>query len=269
MTTPLILVLAALAVAQGKPGMVTEPGTNAPRSVDWGPDYKKRVQDVFDKLLMASGYDNKLDEYAHCPDGKRGKTQLIYTEQFHTIEGSPAVAVPACVPPNEKNFSIVAAGYALLEFVHNEHELAFILGHEISHLAEDHGGEKVRKRMEFFDAWYASNEKEVSSLPAEEVVKRFSENEKIKADLEAHERSLERRADANGLNLMTIGRYDRNQASVSLQRAQDWLWAVGQTAPDLAHDPLWVRSKQLHEWQTGSKLKAGGEAALKMGSKGP
>lgn len=272
MMTPLILA-AALALAQGKPGLVTEPGTDAPSSRSWGPDYKEKVQKVFDTLLLHSGYDNGIEKpefkYEHCADGKRAKTQLIYAEQFHTIEGSPAVAVPACVSPNEKNYSIVAAGYSLLEFLHNEHELAFIFGHEIAHLSEDHGGEKVKLRMKLFDEWYTANEAKVSALSAEEMFKRFSENKKIKKELEDHEKGLERRADANGMNLMNISGYDPKQAEVSLKRAQDWLWAIGHNTPDLVHDPIWVRAKQLQDWQTGPKLKAGGEAALKMGSKGP
>lgn len=247
-----LLLLAALSLAA-----VPGPATSAPHSADWGVDYKEKVQRVFDRLLRASGYDSP----GWLAKEKRQPTRLIYSDRFAQIEGSPAVACPARMQPNDKDYSVVAAGYGLLEFVADEDELAFILGHELAHLAGNHAQRLVDMKLELFDKWYDGQGDRVASMDAQAVAAAFARENDGK--LKELQRALEREADADGLNLMTVAGFDRDAAATSLRRAQDWLWAIGMKAPDDAHDPIWVRAKQLKDWTASQTLRESGERALK------
>lgn len=232
-----------------------QPGTDAPHSTDWGPDFKAKVQKIFDRILNVSGYDDPK----WLKKENRTKTQLKYIDNFRVIEGSPAVAVSARSGPNKNDYSIVVVTYAALEFT-DEDQLGFILSHEVAHLANRHTEQMQEFRMKLFEKWYDRNSARLGNLDTEATVKAFgTENA---AAIKGNQVPYEREADADGLNLMTLAKFDPDKAPSALARAQDWIWAQDGPGDDQSHDPLWQRVKQLSDWRTSQKIQKSGGGAV-------
>lgn len=214
-----------------------EPGTAEPHSGPWGADYKERVEAVFRNLMTHSGYDGPHWLQVE----KRTPTQLVYTDQFNSIEGSPAVSVSARTPPNKTDHAIVAVAYGLLDIVHDEHELAAILGHEIAHLVMKHPEKAVEERRKAFDDWSAGQDWD--SFPSNDAALAAFQRDSRRR-LEAFQRGLEREADSYGQELAGLSGYDKRAAEPAMLHAKDWLWAQG-ASETATHDPLKERAARL------------------------
>ena len=204
----------------------------------WGPNPEQRVRVIFQKLLNASGYDGPV----YLKKERRNPTELIYTDKYALIEGTPAGAMMARVGQNKKDNALVFVTHGALEFC-DESKLAFILGHEIAHLANGHPKKAVDYRMSLFDPWYDAAADRVSGLDPKATVALFAKE--MDPKLSAYTKTLEREADVDGISLMGIAGYDQAGAEIAMQDAEQWLRSMNAFIEDPNHDPLAVRATQL------------------------
>lgn len=134
--------------------------------------------------------------------------------------------------------------FGQLEFA-DEEQLAFILAHEIGHLVKRHPEQMEEHKMRLFGEWYDQNANRISRLSAQAVAEAFL-REKA-PELEKKQVPWEAEADAEGRALMQLAGYKTEEAARALERAQDWLWAQGDTTQDKTHDPLSVRVERLRK----------------------
>ncbi len=141
---------------------------------------------------------------------------------------------------------MVVITFGVLEFT-DEDQLAFILAHEMAHLALRHPEQMEENKRRLFDPWYEANAARASGMTPAQVAEAFIRDAAPR--LAELQKPLEKEADADGLNLTEAAGYDRSQAARALQRAQDWLWAQGESGKeDKTHDPLEARAKRLQDW---------------------
>jgi Zn-dependent protease with chaperone function len=222
------------ALPGGRARASSAPATSSSQSPNWGPDYKRKVQAIFDKLLKASDYDSRE---ALARD-RRDPTQLVYWEKDRLMEGSPLVALAAKTGPNPRNNAIVIVTYGALEIGGEDH-LAFMMAHEISHLLHEHPQKLARLQLDALDAWTQANAARVAGMSPEEEAALFERE--TQAELGEKNKPFEREADQGGIVLMAKADYDPGKAGDALNNASDWLAALKLPAADPAHDPLAAR----------------------------
>lgn len=212
----------------------------------------ERAQAIAEQLVAFSS----LDSDASLKRDGRAKTQVKYTSQHRFIEGSPALAAAAGFEPNKTKSHIILFTMGLLEFAQNEAEVAFILSHEVAHLAgqPNHAERKQEHAMALAEK-YLSEHPEVLELSTDQAAGRIKAA--IKDKIAAFSRKLEDEADIDGLNLMghlidpsTQRSYDRAAASDAMLHAKAWLDCLGEGGsdlPDINHDPIEKRVALLQE----------------------
>lgn len=226
------------AVRAGSPAPAEKPLPPSLVCESWGPNPEQRVRDIFQKLLDASGYDGPV----FLKKDNRKPTELIYSDKFLMIEGTPAGALMARLGQNKKDNAIIFVTHGALEFC-DEKKLAFILGHEIAHLVNEHPKKLVDYRMSLFEPWYDAAGDRVAGLDAKASVALFAKETQSKVG--AFTKALEREADTDGISLMGLAGYDQAGAEIAMQDAEEWLRAINAFGEDPTHDPLALRAVQL------------------------
>ena len=245
----LILTLLLPVIAAAKKAGVSRVNADA-HSTGWGADYKFQARRIFQRLLFVSNYYDVDDPAVGAERKEAGDPiQLIIVDKFRNIEGSPALALTALTPPNEKPYAIVILAFGAFEFT-DEDQLAYIIAHEIGHIAKKDPQAIYAYKMKLFDAWYDKHKKWADKRKPEVVVKRALV--KILPKLQKAQIPLERLADDHAeLLLSHLPEFDLQAGAKALERAQDWLWALGDSNEDKSHDPLekrviYLRQAALH-----------------------
>lgn len=220
------------------------------------------VKEIYEHMLSVSGYDNTLDDQKPYDKPRRRKTTAVYLDLV-ALSGSPAAAVAANTGVNSKasNPKGHAASHVLIDapavaqFAQNRAQVAWLMGHEIAHLAMHHPEEQEKKMLEEFTSWFervggwyqaASNERIRDAFLKERqgVIDRFILDQETAADLEADAYVAEI------VDPKTGRRFGEDAGREFLDSVKQWLKARGEKTGDEHHGTLDERIERLAHAQS-------------------
>lgn len=189
------------------------------------------IERVFKPLWLASGYGKKV--------------KLFYMD---SVLEPNAVAIGPGVPPNRENIPKIAVSAGMWDLVQSDSELAFVLAHEMSHLANLDGEYLVKTLPKLVDPWMSSprgkkiqdeiyaREDLTEDQKTSEVVRRFQQ-----LVVNPRKTEVEQMADVNALNLLAITDADADGApDYDLDAAISFLNRVKEFHPE--HDKIDLNS---------------------------
>lgn len=204
-----------------------------------------RMERIAKELLSHSG----IDEPSAMRQENRQATVIKLVLAGRLVEGSPALAKAAHIGAGAEPFHQVILTYGLLEAAQSEAEAAFFTAHEIAHLAGRHSATLLEKIKGWVVDWLAAHPEAPQTTQAEirAAVQRALADPALKARITGLQKAHEREADQDGLTLMGLSGYSREEAHAAMQSLRQWLACLGYP-PDLeepTHDTLIKRIQTL------------------------
>jgi predicted Zn-dependent protease len=246
---PLVVVLASLSArAEGEQCLAVEDPAGGAPVCRHSKNPLGDIQRVFEPLWQASGY------------GKRVK--LFFLEQVHEPN---AFALAPGVKPNNEPIPKVVVSVGMWDLIQSDDELAFVLAHEMGHLANLDGEHLVKTLPKLVDPWMNSprgkkiqdeiyaredlTEDQKSSL----VVEKFKQ-----LVINPRKTAIEQMADVNALNLLAITTdadgnpvYDMDAAISFLNRVKEYHPEHDKVDPSNDHPVVSERIKQAEDIRIG------------------
>lgn len=261
---PLLLLSTALHAADNSSGA-------------WGPDYKDRINEVYNLVRLSSVYSGRGD-MAESPmwfpkqTGRDSAGNPIYGALPPVFDGAGALAFAPNLGLNKGNPKpVVVATNQLPEIAHSVDEVAFVFAHEFAHLELGHPQKLDAKIKALFNAWADTksdpaywNDTPSSQVQADFRAARAPGGRTNAEELAAFQSGLEDAADLRGRELMKTAGFNEQGAPDLLKHAHEWMNARLSAAQLAAlnrqvldHRPPDQRAKSMAEENAGMCLAQG------------